>query len=111
MYVFDTSTFITLFRDGNYDKNIFTTLWENFDGLVEAGRIISVREARREISRVDDALADWATTNSKLFLEPTEHQTRFIEKLFDDKHLRGLVKHKTIVSGGPVGRPVHHSAC
>ncbi len=105
VYVFDTGAFIALFRDGNYDRKIFPTLWKNFDELVGISKIISVREARREIDRVDDNLAIWATRNSGLFYKPDEQQTKFISELFTNSHMQGLVKHKTIVSGGPVADP------
>ena len=105
IYVLDTSAFIRLFRTGNYDKEIFPTLWVNFDELVEARQIISVREARREIERIDDDLAFWAKEHSELFYEPNDRQTRFVRNLFTNSHFQGLVKHKMIVSGGPVADP------
>lgn len=105
IYVFDTSAFIRLFRTGTYDKEIFPTLWENFDDLVRDRQIFSVREARREIERIDDELASWAKEHSGLFYEPNERQTRFIRELFTNSHFQGLVKHKMIVSGGPVADP------
>lgn len=104
-YVFDTSAFIRLFRDGNYDREIFPTLWDNFDELVRGQRVISVREVRREIDRMDDDLAFWSKEHAELFYGPNENQTRFIRELFVNPHFQGLVKHKTIVSGGPVADP------
>ena len=104
-YVFDTSAFITLFRDGNYDKEIFPTLWDNFDELIAVQQIISVREVRREIEQIDDDLAFWAKIHSWLFYEPNERQTQFIRELFTNLHFQGLVRHKSIVSGGPVADP------
>ena len=104
IYVFDTSAFIDLFR--YYDKEVFPTLWENFDELLRSEQIVSVREARREIEIIDDALNDWATRHSSLFHAPNEHQTQFIgEKFYSDSDFRGLVKHKKIVKGGPVADP------
>lgn len=43
IYVFDTSAFITLFRYENYNIEVFPTLWEEFDELIEKEKIISVR--------------------------------------------------------------------
>ena len=104
-YVFDTSALIALFRDGRYDKTVFPTMWENFDVLVNGRKIISAREVRREIERIDDELASWAQDHSELFSGPNGQQTQFIRKLFENEHFQGLVKHKTIVSGGPVADP------
>ena len=104
-YIFDTSAFITLFRDGIYDKDVFPTLWENFYALVSAQQIVSVREARREIERADDDLAAWARENSNLFYAPNERETQFIQKLFSNAHFQGLIEHKKIVRGGFVADP------
>lgn len=103
-YVFDTSAFIQLFRKGNYDREIFPTLWDNFDELVRGQRVISVREVRREIDQTDD-LASWSKEHAELFYEPNENQTRFIRELFVNPHFQGLVKHKKIVGGGREADP------
>jgi len=103
-YVFDTGVFIDLFR--YYDKEVFPTLWENFDELLSSEQIVSVREARREIEIIDDALNDWAKRHTSLFHTPNEHQIQFIrEKFSSDSDFRGLVRHKNIVKGGPVADP------
>lgn len=99
-YIFDTSAFIALFRKDNYDKDVFPTLWENFDMLVSVQQIISAREVRREIESKDDDLAAWAKKHSNLFHAPSERQTEFIKDLFSDSHFQGLIKYKKIVSGG-----------
>lgn len=104
-YIFDTSTFIALFRKGIYDRDVFSTLWKNFDALVSKRQIISVREVRREIDRKDDVLASWSKKHAELFHEPNENQTRFIRKLFVNPHFQGLVKHKKIVGGGREADP------
>ncbi len=104
-YIFDTSAFITLFRGGNYDRNVFTTLWEKFDGMVVGGDILSVRETRREINKRDDSLADWAKHNSALFHIPDQKQTKFVRELFENAHWQKLIKSRNIVAGNPVADP------
>lgn len=104
-YIFDTGAFIALFRDGIYDRDVFPTLWENFDALVSERQIVSVREARREIEGIDDDLAAWAKGNPNLFSAPNKQETQFIEKLFAISHFQGLIEHKKIVSGGFVADP------
>ena len=47
VYVFDTSALSALFK--NFYPDIFTSLWELFDELVDDGNLISTREAGREI--------------------------------------------------------------
>jgi len=46
-YAFDSSALSALFR--NYYRDVFKTLWVGFDRLVADGRVISTREALREI--------------------------------------------------------------
>lgn len=104
MYVFDTGVFIALFR--YYDKEVFPTLWENLDELLRSKKIVSVREAKREIEKIEDALNDWTKRHSSLFHAPTEHQLQFIgEKFSSDSDFRGLVKRENIIKGGPVADP------
>lgn len=95
-YVFDTSSLIELFLDGNYDKDVFPTLWDNFDKLVAAERVVSVRESRREIEKRDDSLLSWAKRHSHLFYKPNSRQTEFIGKLFGNPHYQGLIKNRRI---------------
>ena len=45
-YVFDTNSFRVL---GNYYPDQFPTFWERFDRAVTDGKIVSVREVRREL--------------------------------------------------------------
>ncbi len=51
-YVFDTSPFVSLFR--NFYPSTFVTLWQNFDALIDAGEIVSTREVYREIEGQED---------------------------------------------------------
>lgn len=105
MYVFDTSAFIALIARGSYREAIFQTLWVNFNNLLDTGEIVSVREVRREINKMSDALDEWATAHSKIFLAPNTQQTEFIQRLFLDVHFQGLVRHKKIIAGDPVADP------
>ena len=50
-YVFDNSPLSVLFK--NFYRNTFRSLWEHFDTLVADGRIVSTREALREIEDGD----------------------------------------------------------
>ena len=69
-YVFDNSPLSVLFK--NYYPGVFRSLWDGFDSLVIAGKIMSTREVRREI---DDSgitpLIDWAELHKDLFATPT----------------------------------------
>jgi hypothetical protein len=58
-YVFDNSPLSVLFK--NFYRNTFRSLWDNFDALVDDGRIVSTREALREIEDgAPENLLAWA---------------------------------------------------
>jgi hypothetical protein len=55
-YVFDNSPLSALFR--NYYRKRFPSLWQRFDQLVADGRLVSTREAFREIE--DGPIEVWS---------------------------------------------------
>ena len=58
-YVFDNSPLSALFR--NYYRKTFPSLWQRFDQLVAAGRLVSTREVFREIEDGPiESLLEWA---------------------------------------------------
>lgn len=74
-YVIDASALIDLWRPKNYSRRVFPSLWRNFEELVASGRLMSVREARRELTRrASDQLADWVKQHSTLFTDPGEEE-------------------------------------
>jgi hypothetical protein len=71
-YVFDNSPLSVLFK--NYYRKTFRSLWEQFDGLVADGRIVSTREALREIEDgAPDDLVTWAAQHHHR-LRPQRHR-------------------------------------
>lgn len=76
-YVFDNSPLSALFK--NFYRKTFRTLWENFDDLVADGRIVSTREALREIEENGpEALQEWAKQHSRVFATPTAAEGAFV---------------------------------
>lgn len=104
-YVFDTSAFIVLFN--NYYRSRFPTLWDNFNELVETGRIVSTREVKREIQDQVDDLSVWAdkATQSELFPMPTRAVADFVSKIFQFEHFQGNVERKKLLNGGKNADP------
>ena len=49
IYIFDTSSFSVILK--NYYEDIFPTFWEKFDELIIEGKIISVKEVKRELEK------------------------------------------------------------
>jgi hypothetical protein len=63
IYCIDSSSLIKLKRD--YRPNVFRTLWEKVELLLNAGRLIAPIEVFEEVSKKDDDLARWARENKK----------------------------------------------
>ena len=103
IYVFDSSTLIDLFS--HYYKERFPSLWENFDTLVSEGRIISVREVRKELEEREDKLADWVKNHHEQFLTPTTDEFKFVREIFKIPHFQALVRKKEQLQGKPVADP------
>lgn len=70
IYVVDTCSFTTLHKI--YPKEVFPSVWEKVDELIESRRLISVDEVYHEICRQDDGLAKWAKTKKEIFIPLTE---------------------------------------
>lgn len=104
-YTFDTSALIHLFRPGNYDREVFGGLWENFENIVETEGIWSVREVYREIKRGNDELVTWANGHKEIFLSPSEEERKFIRYLLRNPQYQQLVKIKNIKGGLPAADP------
>jgi hypothetical protein len=77
IYVFDSSPLIVLFR--HYYPERFPSLWEKFDSMISAQRIISVREVGKELEGQEDRLSAWTRNNKEFFCIPT---TRLSKKSF-----------------------------
>ena len=54
IYVFDSGPLIDLFR--HYYRERFPSLWQQFDEMVEDGRITSTREVSNELEGHEDRL-------------------------------------------------------
>lgn len=103
IYVFDSDVLINLFR--NYYPRIFPSLWQKFEGYVDTGQIISVREVLNEISGRSDPLSTWAKTKTTIFHQPTTDEMAFIAQIFQVNHFQSLVRAEQRLSGKPVADP------
>ncbi len=94
-----------LFR--HFYESRFPSLWEGFDGLVRAGRIVSVRDVGKEISvrHKEDRLAKWAKSYPSLFHLPTEEELLFVTELLRIRHFQTMIKRQSILEGRPSADP------
>ena len=103
-YVFDTNSFRVL---GNYYPEQFPTFWETFNRAVAIGKIVSVREVRREleIQAHHTHLFDWIEGQKGIFLPPSPAETRFVSEIFSVPHFLTLVNQKSLLEGRPCADP------
>jgi len=98
-YVFDNSPLSALFR--NFYRRTFRTLWEHFDALVAEGRIVSTREALREIEDgAPENLLDWARDHQALFAIPTAAEGAFVARIYGVAHFQQNIEQQKLLKGG-----------
>jgi len=104
IYVFDSNSFGVL---KNFYPGVFAGFWEQFDSLVAQGRIVSVREVERELSRREDSqhLVDWVAENHAIFSGPTEPELERVREIFSVAHFQQLIGQKQLLKGYPVADP------
>lgn len=103
-YVFDNSPLSVLFK--NFYRKTFRGLWERFDGLVTDGRIVSTREALREIEDgAPESLLEWATRHRDLFTTPTAAEGAFVAKIYSVTHFQQNIEQQKLLKGGKNADP------
>jgi len=78
-YIIDSSSLIELNRHNPID--LFPTVWERIESLINKGRLIAPKEVLYEIKKGDDQLARWAKRQSGLFKEPTLKQIEILKDI------------------------------
>ncbi len=98
-YVFDNNSFRVL---GNYYPDHFLAFWREFNQAVKIGRIISVREVRRELDVYvrHPHLSDWIERHKNIFLPPNATEMRFVSEIFAIQHFQSLVRKQILLEGG-----------
>jgi hypothetical protein len=71
VYCIDASSLIKLKQD--FRRNVFPTLWDKVEKLIQQGRLIAANEVLEEIKR-DDALGPWARKNKRMFKKLDQEQ-------------------------------------
>ena len=104
IYLFDTNSFRVL---SHYFPDIFPTVWEKINLLVNNGNLVSVREVYNELERGSESfIIDWAKENrKKIFLTPSAKEMAFVSQIFAVPHFQNLVTNKQILKGTPVADP------
>ena len=99
MYVLDTGVISNLHK--NYYRKRFVTLWEEFDQLVEEGKITSTREVLHELGDGSPgADLEWAEANIKLFATPDAKEGAFVAKIYAVAHFQANIEKQKLYKGG-----------
>lgn len=91
LYSFDTSAFIKGRRD-LLPPDVFVTLWTKIEQAIAAGVIRASDEVWREVSKRDDTIKGWATSQSDLFVL-LDHDIQTATR-------RILAEHPKLMGGG-----------
>jgi hypothetical protein len=104
IYVIDSSSFRVI---SHYFPERFPSFWGRFNSLVAEKRIISAREAHKELNhRINKQhLLDWISANRQIFLVPTPEETEFIGQIFSIRHYQQMVSKQNVLKGMPVADP------
>lgn len=66
MYCLDTSALIEAWTR-TYPRDVFPSLWENFDIMIKEGKILCPDEVHEELKKKEDDLLKWADSRKDLF--------------------------------------------
>lgn len=104
VYVFDNSPLSALFR--NYYRKRFPSLWERFDALIAEGRLVSTREALREIEEsAIRSLRNWCKDNNAIFATPTAGEGDFVKQIYEVPHFQHNIEQRKLYKGGKNADP------
>lgn len=98
-YCIDTSALIDLWRR-YYPRDIFESLWDDLEKLVNAGHLVAPREVLEEIKKQDDDLLKWSKDHRDMFEKLTEDQVQTVKNILKD-HPRLVDQEKTSPEADP----------
>lgn len=89
----------------HYYPDRFPSLWERFDEMVNAQRMVSVSEVARELEGQEDRLSTWVGDNTSFFRPPTTDEMHFVAQIFEVRHFQTLIRQQERLQGRPVADP------
>jgi hypothetical protein len=115
-FVFDSNSWRVL---ENYYPSQFPSFWDRFNGAVDDGSVVSVREVFNELDRQlqTDWMRTWVRAHRGAFLDPAGAETVFVSRIFLVPHFQVLVGQEQLLRGQPVADPFviacaqHHRGC
>lgn len=85
----------------------FPSFWKKMDEYVNEGKIISVKEAYKEVTNgadEDDFLA-WIKDHRAIFKPPDNKEAQFVAEIFKTKNFRDSIRKRELLKGTPVADP------
>ena len=105
-YVIDNSSLNVL---KHYYPEQFGSFWERFDGYIDRGEVISVKEVYQEFEPLFDRhewLSKWASEHAHAFCPPNAEETRLLLEIFSEyPQLKAFVGDKNSKRARPVADP------
>ncbi len=99
-YVIDTNIFIRL---REYPDDVFATLWSSIEEMIVEGRISSVSEVYKELTKSDGKMTEWAKGHKEIFEKPTLEEQKVVMAILQEFPL--LIKEKNRLTGDPEADP------
>ena len=99
-YVVDTNVFIQLRQ---YPREIFVSLWEVLEESIDEGVLTSVDEVRKELSRSDGTISEWAKAYRSIFTKPSLEEQRIVFDIVT--RFPAVMKKKNLLLGIPEADP------
>ena len=78
-YVIDTSSLIDLNKFNPID--LYPSVWKKLENLINKGQLIAPIEVFNEVTRQDDAVAEWAKKHKSMFKPVTERQAEIVAQI------------------------------
>ena len=100
IYVVDTNVFIQLRQ---YPREIFVSLWEALEESIDGGIFTSVDEVRKELSRSDGTISEWAKGYRSIFSKPSIEEQRMVLDIVT--RFPAVMKEKNLLLGIPEADP------
>jgi len=81
VYLIDNDSLIKLKQ---YPREVFVSLWEKIEALVDDGRLIAPHEVFREVTKGDDDIEKWAKEHQEMFVDLDAAQTKALKEVLKD---------------------------
>jgi hypothetical protein len=102
VFVFDTCSLIRL---NLFNKTVFSSLWINFNALVQDGSVTSTREVLSEVEGRDDEVHSWCRENNALFSTPSANEVMIVGQILSIPKVLGTLPRQNLLSSRPYADP------